>query len=99
MLYWYWQFYCLHKNEWYYKDIAKDVEKRFDTLNYELERPLPKEKDKKVISLMKDEIGGKITKEFVGLRAKPYSYLIDNDSEDKKARDTKKCVIKRKLEY
>ena len=48
---------------------------------------------------MKDEIGGKITKEFVGLRAKPYSYLIDNDSEDKKARDTKKCVIKRKLEY
>ena len=36
---------------------------------------------------------------FVGLRAKAYSYLLDDGSEDKKAKDTKKCVIKRKLKF
>ena len=48
---------------------------------------------------MKDELGGKIIKEFVGLRAKTYSYLKDNNDEDRKAKGTKKCVIKRKLEF
>ena len=43
---------------------------------------------------MKDELGGKIMKEFVGLRPRTYSYLTDNGSEDKKAKDTKKCVIR-----
>ena len=43
------------KTEDFYKDIADDVEKRFDTLNYEINRPLPKRKNKKVIRLMKDE--------------------------------------------
>ena len=86
------------------KDIAEDVETRFDTSNYELEfnsidRPLPKGKNKKVIGLMKDELGGKIMTKFVGLRAKTYSYLIDDGSEDKKAKGTKKCVIKRKLKF
>ena len=46
---------------------------------------------------MKDELGRKIIIKFVGLRAKTYSYLIDDSSEDKKAKDTKKCVMKRKL--
>ena len=46
---------------------------------------------------MKDGLGGKIMKQFVGLRAKTYSYLIDDDSEDKKAQGTKKCVIKRNI--
>ena len=45
-----------------YKDIAEDVETRFDTSNYELDRPLPKGKNKKVIGLMKDELGGQIMK-------------------------------------
>ena len=40
---------------------------------------------------MKDELGGKILAKFVGKRAKTYSYLIDNGSKDKKAKDTKKC--------
>ena len=48
---------------------------------------------------MKDELGRKIMTKLVGLRAKTYSYLIDDGSEDKKAKDTKKCVIKRKLEF
>ena len=73
-----------------YKDIAEDVETRFDTSNYELHTPLPKGKIKNVIGLMKDELGGKIMTKFIGLRAKTYSYLIDNDSEDKKAKGTKK---------
>ena len=80
-----------------YKDIAQDVETRLNTSNYELHRPLPKGKNKKVTRLMKDESGGKIMIELVGLRAKTYSYLTDDSSKDKKAKDTKKCVIKRKL--
>ena len=50
--------------------------------------------NKKVNVLFKDELCGKIMKEFVGLRAKTYSYLIDDDSEHKKVKGTKKCVIK-----
>ena len=73
-----------------YKDIAEDVEKRFDTSNYELGRPLPKGKYEKAIGLMKDELGGKIIIKFIGLRAKYYCYIIDDGSEDKKAKDTTK---------
>ena len=80
-----------------YKDIAEDVETRFDTSNYELDSPQPKGKNKKVIRLMKDELGGKIMTKFVGLRAKASNCLIDNGSDDKKAKDTKKFVIKIKL--
>ena len=47
------------------KDFAKDVETRFDTSDYELNRPLPKRKTKTVIGLMKDELGGKIMRKFV----------------------------------
>ena len=50
-----------------YEDIGNDVIKRFDTSNYEVERPLPKGKNKKVIGLMKGELGGNIMTEFVGL--------------------------------
>ena len=48
---------------------------------------------------MKDELGRKIMTKFVRLRAKTYSYLIEGGSEDKKAKGTKKCVIKRKLKF
>ena len=82
-----------------YKDIAEDIETRFDTSNYELDRPLLKEKNKTLIGLMKDELGGKIVRKFVGLRAKTYSYYIDDGSEDKKAKGTKKCLIKRKFKF
>ena len=83
----------------FYKDIANDVEKRFDTSNYELNRPLPTGKNKKVIGLMKDELGGKIITEFVTLRPKTYLYLTDDGKKDKKAKRTKKCVIKRMIKF
>ena len=50
-----------------YKNITEDVETRFDTSDYELDRPLPKGKNKKVIGLMKDELGGKIMIKLFGL--------------------------------
>ena len=85
----------------FYKDIANDVEKKkwFDTSNYDNNRPLPTGKSKKVIGLFKDELGGKIMIEFVGLRAKTYAYLMDEDTEHKKAKGTKKCLIKRELMF
>ena len=83
----------------FYKDIANDVDKRFDTSNYELHRPLPTGKNKKVIGLMKDELRDKIITEFVTLRPKTYSYSTDDGKEDKKAKGTKKCVIKRMIKF
>ena len=83
----------------FYKDIASDVENRFDTSNYEVNRPLPTGKNKKIIGLMKDELGGKIITEFVTLRPKTYSFLTDGGKEDKKAKGTKKCVIKKMIKF
>ena len=83
----------------FYKDIVSDVEKRFDTSNYEANRPLPTGKNKKVIGLMKDELGSKIITEFVTLRPKTYSYWTDDGKEDKKAKGTTKCVIKRMIKF
>ena len=83
----------------FYEDIANDVENRFDTSNYEVNRPLPMGKNKKVIGLMKGELGGKIITEFVTLRPKTYSFLTDDGKEDKKAKGTKKCVIKKMIKF
>ena len=87
------------KTEDFCKDIANDVEKKYDTSNYVCERPLPMGKNKKVIGLMKDELGGKIMTEFVGLKPKCYPNLLDDDKGDKKAKGTKKCVIKKCLRF
>ena len=87
------------KTEDFYKNIEDDVKKRFDTSNYECDRPLPTGTNKKVIGLMKDELGRKIMKEFVALRSKTYSYLMDDGGRDKRAKGTKKCVIKRRLKF
>ena len=92
----------------FYKDIASDVENRFDTSNYEANtsetsalahRPLPTGKNKKIIGLMKDKLGGKIITEFVTLRPKTYSFLTDDGKEDKKAKGTRKCVIKKMIKF
>ena len=87
------------KTKDFYKDISSDVDKRFDTSNYEVNRPLPTGKNKKVIGLMKGELGGKIITEFVILRPKAYSYLTDDGKEDKNAKGTKKCLIKRMIKF
>ena len=105
------------KTNYFYKDIASDVENRFDTSNYEANtsgtttepsslergaltrRPLPTGKNKKVIGLMKDELGGKIITEFVTLRPKTYSFLTDNGKEGKKAKGTKKSIIKKMIKF
>ena len=83
----------------FYKDISSDVDNTFDTSNYEVKRPLLVGKNKKVIGLMKDELGGEIITEFIALRPKTYSYLIDNDKIDKKAKGTKKCVTKKMIKF
>ena len=83
----------------FYENIANDVENRFDTSNYEVNRPLPMGRNKKVIGLMKDELGGKIITEFVTLRPKTYSYLTDDGKEDKKAKGTKNWVIKKMIKF
>ena len=84
------------KTNYFYKGISDDVDNRFDTSNYEVKRPLPIGKNKKVIGLMKDELGGEIITEFI---AKTYSYLTDNDKIDKKAKGTKMCVIKKMIKF
>ena len=81
------------------EDIANDVEKWFDISNYDKNdnRLLLIGWNEKEISLFKDELGRKIMKEFVGLRAK--TYLMNDDSEHKRAKRTKKCVMKRELMF
>ena len=94
----------------FYRDIAGDVERWFDTSNYDEndKRPLPIGKNKKVYGFFKDKLGGKIMKEFAALRPKTYAYLIDGYDDDgydknkiinKKAKGTKTCVIKRELMF
>ena len=89
------------KTEDFYKDIAGDVEKRFDTSEYSQEdaRPLPIGKNKKVIGLMKDELKGKIMTEFVALRAKMYAYRQMDKPEEKRCKGIKKCVVKKSLKF
>ena len=69
----------LIKTKDFYKGIANDVQKRFDTSNYDADRPLPMGKNKKVIGLIKDELGWKIVTEFVVLRPKTYAYTVEVD--------------------
>ena len=68
-------------------------------LQEKLPTELPTGKNKKLIGLMTDELGRKIMTEFVALRPKTYSYLMDNGWSDKKAKGTKKCVIKRRHKF
>ena len=86
-------------NDFYKDNDDDDVDDRFDTSNYEVKRPLPIGKHKKIIGLMKDELGGEIITEFIALRPKTYSYLTDNDKIDKKAKGTKKCIIKKMIKF
>ena len=66
------------KTKDFYKDIAKDNKERFDTSNFSYDRPLPIGMNKKVVALMKDELGRGIINEFVALIPKAYSYRTDD---------------------
>ena len=68
---------------------------RFDNSNYNTEKQILRGKSSKVIGLMKDELGGKVMAEFIVLRPKTYSYLRNDNDKNKKAKGTKKCVIKK----
>ena len=89
------------KTEDFYEDIANDVEARFNTSGYSKTdfRPLPIGLNKKVIGLMKDELGGKIMTEFVALKPQLYSYKKLDGVEDKKCKGIKKCIVKKTLTF
>ena len=96
------------ETEYFHKDISNDVDKWFDTNNFskDVNRPLEKGKNKKVIDKFKDELGGLIISEFCAHRPKTYAFLIDgvNDYKkhgiiNKKAKDTKKCVKQNQITF
>ena len=83
-------------------DITEDVEKMFDTSNYpeNHESVIKTGLNKKVIGMMKDECRGKQIEEFVGLRAKLYSYkMYEDKKEQKRCKGIKKNVIKNEITF
>ena len=89
------------KTEDFYVDIAPDVKERFDTSGYDKKdcRPLTIGLNKKVIGLMKDELGGMIMTEFCALRNKMYAYKKMDNSEEKRCKGIKKCVVEKTLGF
>ena len=85
------------KTEYVDKGIANNVKTRFDISNYKIQRLLPIGKNKKVIGLMKYNLGGKTM--FLRLRPRTYSYLTYDGGGDKKAKGTKKCIIKQRFKF
>ena len=81
------------KTENFYEDIADDVPAKFDTSNYPKDHPIAGH-NKKVLGMMKDEAGGNIITEYVGLRSKLYAYKIQGGGEDKKCKGVKKAVVR-----
>ena len=88
------------ETEDFYEDIADDIESRFNTSGYRDDglRPLPVGMNKKVIGLMKDELGGDIMREFVELRPKMYAYKVES-KEFKRCKGIKKCVVKKNIKF
>ena len=82
----------------FYKDIAEDIKDRFDTSGYNHYWPLPVGLNKKVIGLMKDELGGEIMTEFVTLRPKMHAYRT-GESESKICKGIKKCVVCKTISF
>ena len=89
------------ETEDFYKDIAGDVKDKFDTSDYPENHPsgIPTGINKKVLGMMKDEAAGKIIKEFVGLRSKLYSFVMDDGGETKKCKGIKKQVVERSIRH
>ena len=89
------------QTEDFYKDIAGDVRDRFDTSDYPEGHPsgIPTGINKKVLGMFKDETAGKVIKEFVGLRAKLYSYKMDEGKENKRCKGIKKAVVGKSITH
>ena len=89
------------QTEDFYKDISADVKYRFDTSNYPPDHPsgIPSGLNKKVLGMFKDEVNGKVIDEFVGLRAKLYSYKMLEGEESKKCKGVKKLVLKKSITH
>ena len=89
------------QTEDFYKDISGDVKDRFDTSDYPEGHPsgIPTGVNKKVLGMFKDEAAGKIIKEFVGLRAKLYSYKMDEGKENKRCKGIKKAVVEKSIRH
>ena len=89
------------ETEDFYKDISGDVKDRFDTSDYPNNHPsgIPTGVNKKVLGMFKDEATGKIIKEFVGLRAKLYSYKMVEGEESKKCKGIKKRVVEKSITH
>ena len=89
------------ETEDFYKDISGDVKNRFDTSDYPQNHPsgIPTGINKKVLGMMKDEAAGKNIKEFVGLRAKLYSFIMDDGAESKKCKGVKKQVVESSIKH
>ena len=89
------------QTEDFYKDISSDVAAKFDTSNFPKDHPSGIEAghNKKVVGMMKDEAGGLIIDEFVGLRAKLYSYKMLEGKEEKKCKGVKKSVVKKTIRF
>ena len=85
----------------FYKDISGDVRDRFDTSEYPENHPsgIPTGINKKVLGKFKDEVAGKIIKEFVGLRAKLYSFKMEDGAENKRCKGIKKQVVKETITH
>ena len=89
------------QTEDFYKDISGDVKDRFDTSDYPEGHPsgIPTGINKKVLGMFKDEAAGKTIKEFVGLRAKLYSYKMDEGKENKRCKGIKKAVVEKSITH
>ena len=88
------------ETEDFFADIAGDVKELFDTSNFDKNHPSGIQgKNKKVPGMMKDEAGGKIIEEFVGLRSKLYSYKMFEGKEEKKCKGIKKVVVKKQISF
>ena len=89
------------QTEDFYKDISGDVKDRFDTSDYSSDHPsgIPSGFNKKVLGMFKDEVNGDIIDEFVGLRAKLYSYKMFEGEESKKCKGVKKSVVKKSITH
>ena len=89
------------QTEDFYKDISEDVKDRFDTSDYPENHPsgIPTGINKKVLGMFKDEAAGKVIKEFVGLRAKLYSYKMDEGKENKRCKGIKKAVVEKSITH